>query len=67
VVLGGYDAPSQLATLQVFVNPLVSWLWIGGLTLVLGTCIIMLPNPAERHALALARAQTGMGKEIAAE
>jgi cytochrome c-type biogenesis protein CcmF len=57
VVLGGYDTPSGLATFQVFVNPLLSWLWIGGLTLVLGTCIAMAPNPAERQALALARTQ----------
>jgi len=67
VVLGSYDAPSGLATLQVFVNPLLSWLWIGGLTLVLGTCITMAPSPAERQALALARAQTEVVGETVAD
>jgi cytochrome c-type biogenesis protein CcmF len=67
VVLGSYDAPSGLATLQVFVNPLLSWLWIGGLTLVLGTCIIMAPNPAERRALVLAGAQPEMRGEVVAD
>jgi len=56
VILGSYDEASGLATLQVFVNPLVSWLWLGGLVLVLGTVIAMYPNPAERRELALARA-----------
>src|SRR5262249_23576960 len=30
LVLGSYDPPSGVATIQAFVNPLVSWLWIGG-------------------------------------
>ena len=54
-----YDEPSGLATFQVFINPLVSWIWIGGLILILGTCVIMAPNPAERQAFALARTSAG--------
>jgi cytochrome c-type biogenesis protein CcmF len=57
VVLGGYDEASGLATFQIFVNPLQSWLWIGGILLILGACVTMMPTPAERHALAVARAQ----------
>jgi cytochrome c-type biogenesis protein CcmF len=67
VVMGSYDEPSGLVTLQVFVNPLLSWLWIGGLTLVLGTCVVMAPNPAERRAVALARAQTEISSEVVAD
>ncbi|MCS6925044.1 MAG: heme lyase CcmF/NrfE family subunit [Candidatus Binatia bacterium] len=67
VVLGSYDAPSQLATFQVFVNPLLSWIWIGGLVLVLGTCITMAPNPAERRALVLARMPAPRTGEAVAE
>jgi cytochrome c-type biogenesis protein CcmF len=63
VVLGGYDEVSRLATFQIFVNPLQSWLWIGGILLVLGACITMMPNPAERHALALTRSQDDLAKE----
>ena len=63
VVLGSYDAPSQLATLQVFINPLLSWIWIGGIILVLGTCVTMLPNPAERQAFAQAQAPVRTGNE----
>ena len=67
VVLGSYDAPSGLATFQVFVNPLLSWIWIGGFVLILGTCITLAPNPAERQALALARTTERMEGEAVAD
>jgi len=63
IVLGAYDEVSGLATLQIFVNPLQSWLWIGGILLVMGACITMMPTPAERHALVLARSQDGAARE----
>ncbi len=66
LVFGAYDAASGLATFQVFINPLVSWIWIGGITLILGTCVIMVPNLAERQAFALARSAAGIrGEPIA--
>ncbi len=67
VVLGSYDAPSGLATFQVFVNPLLSWIWIGGFVLILGTCITLAPNPAERRVLALARTGEHMEGEAVAD
>jgi len=44
VVLAGIDDQSGLATFQVFLTPLVFWLWAGGLIMVLGTVIVMWPN-----------------------
>ena len=67
VVLGSYDEPSGLATFQVFINPLVSWIWMGGLILILGTCVVMAPNPAERQAFALARASADIRGQAVAE
>ncbi|MBV9168914.1 MAG: hypothetical protein JOZ81_02370 [Chloroflexi bacterium] len=32
-------------SLAVFVNPLVSWIWTGGLLLLLGTIVTMWPAP----------------------
>jgi cytochrome c-type biogenesis protein CcmF len=52
VVLGSYDPPSGLVTLQAFVNPLVSWLWIGGIIMAGGTLVTMWPTAAERRAVA---------------
>jgi cytochrome c-type biogenesis protein CcmF len=56
VVLGALDASTGLATFQTFLNPLVSWLWIGGLVIVAGTAVVMTPTAAERHARAVERA-----------
>ncbi|MBA3391037.1 MAG: cytochrome c biogenesis protein CcsA [Deltaproteobacteria bacterium] len=43
VVLTGYDLESKLANFRVFINPLISWVWIGFLMLTLGTLICLLP------------------------
>ena len=56
VVLGALDQASGLATFQTFLNPLVSWLWIGGAVMALGTAVVMTPTAAERHAHAAAKA-----------
>jgi cytochrome c-type biogenesis protein CcmF len=52
VVLGSYDPPSGLATIQAYVNPLVAWLWIGGFIIGGGTLVTMWPSAAERRAVA---------------
>jgi cytochrome c-type biogenesis protein CcmF len=43
VILAGFE-PSRLATFKIFVNPLVMWMWIGGLVMVLGTVIAIWPE-----------------------
>src|SRR5262249_46828196 len=52
LVLGSYDPPSGLVTIQAYVNPLVAWLWIGGFIMGLGTLVTMWPSAAERRELA---------------
>ena len=48
VVLAGWDGdgPTARVSLAVFVNPLVSWIWTGGVLLLLGTIINMWPATA---------------------
>jgi cytochrome c-type biogenesis protein CcmF len=36
--------PNGSATLKVFVNPLVNWIWLGGVTFVVGTVLVMWPH-----------------------
>src|SRR5262249_3715581 len=50
VVLGSYDPQTQLVTIQAYVNPLVVWIWLGGLILALGTAVAVWPTAAERRA-----------------
>ena len=42
-ILVGYDTDGS-ATFKVFVNPLVAWIWAGGLGLCLGIAIILWPE-----------------------
>jgi cytochrome c-type biogenesis protein CcmF len=58
VVLAGYDDKTAMATFDVFLTPMVFWLWAGGFTMALGTVVVMWPNAREREALAAAVAST---------
>jgi cytochrome c-type biogenesis protein CcmF len=49
VVFAGMDEDNEHAVIQVWINPLVSWVWIGGLVLTLGTIITVLPNVKQRR------------------
>jgi cytochrome c-type biogenesis protein CcmF len=44
VVLVGIDS-SGLARLSVFINPLVIWVWIGGLIMLIGGAVAVWPTP----------------------
>ena len=44
VVLAGYELSDQAATLQLVINPLVSWIWIGFVVMFLGAGIGLLPD-----------------------
>jgi cytochrome c-type biogenesis protein CcmF len=40
----GMSDDNQRAVIQAFVNPLVSWIWIGGLVLIGGTLVCLVPS-----------------------
>ena len=44
VVFAGVTQDGLRATIQADINPLVMWVWIGGIVVALGTVIAMLPN-----------------------
>jgi cytochrome c-type biogenesis protein CcmF len=48
VVLGEHQSETNAATFHVYLNPLVTWVWIGGMVLTIGTLITLLPDPRER-------------------
>jgi cytochrome c-type biogenesis protein CcmF len=50
------DGSSAQVSLAVFVNPLVSWIWAGGVLLLLGTVITLWPAPAPSRQRAVAPA-----------
>jgi len=43
LILGSFDREGDWAVIKVLVNPMVSWIWIGGAIMVLGTLLALLP------------------------
>jgi len=41
---GGMSDDNQRAVIQAYVNPLVTWVWVGGLVLIGGTLICLVPS-----------------------
>jgi cytochrome c-type biogenesis protein CcmF len=55
VVYAGQSPDNQLPVIHAYLNPLVKWIWLGGVIVVLGTIVTLLPN--RRAVLALSGAQ----------
>jgi cytochrome c-type biogenesis protein CcmF len=49
VVVAGQDQDTGKAVVQVFINPLVDWVWIGGFIVFLGTLLAMVPSRVEKE------------------
>jgi len=56
VVYAGINPANSLPTIHAFINPLVKWVWWGGMVLVMGTIVALLPNRAAVVVLAKAEA-----------
>ena len=59
VIVAGWEDGGATATFKAYVNPLVNWLWLGGLVFVLGTLVAAWPDPAEDRRLSLASTARG--------
>ncbi len=46
IVMPGFELQDQSVSLQVVVNPLVDWIWVGFGILAFGTMLALLPEPA---------------------
>jgi cytochrome c-type biogenesis protein CcmF len=55
VVFAGFSPDTNLPVIHAYLNPLVKWIWFGGVTVVFGTIVALLPN--RRAVLVLAGAQ----------
>ncbi|RME82951.1 MAG: heme lyase CcmF/NrfE family subunit, partial [Caldilineae bacterium] len=45
VVFNGWENNGDLAAFEFFVNPLMLWMWIGGLVMIAGTLFACWPIP----------------------
>jgi cytochrome c-type biogenesis protein CcmF len=64
VVYAGMNPQTNLPTVHAFINPLVKWVWWGGMVVVMGTLVALIPNRAAVVVLARAQAPSG-AREIA--
>lgn len=55
VVLAGFDNMGQTASFKVYVNPLMSWMWVGGVFIILGVLVSTWPRRVSSTAEASAR------------
>jgi cytochrome c-type biogenesis protein CcmF len=58
IVMPGFELRDQSASLQIVVNPLVSWIWVGFGFMALGTLIALLPEQVLSFAAASVPAGT---------
>ena len=54
VVYAGMDPDANVPVIHAFLNPLVKWIWLGGVWVVMGTLLALMPN--RRATLVLAGA-----------
>ncbi len=56
VVLAGFEDDDRTVVFQIYHNPMVAWVWIGGLVLIGGTMVCIFPTRREEAAEAAVRA-----------
>lgn len=59
VSFSAYDPETGLGTFQAFINPLIVWVWIGGIVFIAGTLVAAWPDWAEERRLAEVRFRRG--------
>jgi cytochrome c-type biogenesis protein CcmF len=59
IVLAGFDNMGATASFKVYINPLMSWMWVGGLVLILGVLVSAWPRRSPATAEASRRVPSG--------
>jgi cytochrome c-type biogenesis protein CcmF len=62
VVFAGFSPDTNLPVIHAYLNPLVKWIWFGGVMVVFGTIVALLPN--RRAVLVFAGAQQPAPKTL---
>jgi cytochrome c-type biogenesis protein CcmF len=61
LVVGSINPQTKVASFQIHINPLVSWIWLGAIILIFGSIVSMWPQlePAESRVWAFTRGTAG--------
>ena len=60
VVLAGFDNNGATASFKVYINPLMSWMWTGGVVMILGVLLAAWPRRSPAAAEARVKAPAGV-------
>ncbi len=66
LVYAGRDPETNKVVLHAYLNPLVKWIWLGGVVLVLGTGLALLPN-RQPHLVLQRTTEPAAGEALAAQ
>lgn len=64
VVYAGRSPEDNNPVIHAYLNPLVKWIWLGGLVLVLGTVLALIPSRQPQMVLQAARASVPLKSEV---
>ncbi|HEV2341698.1 MAG TPA: heme lyase CcmF/NrfE family subunit [Candidatus Acidoferrales bacterium] len=64
VVYAGRSPEDNNPVIHAYLNPLVKWIWLGGLVLVLGTVLALIPSRQPQMILQSARASVPLKSEV---
>jgi cytochrome c-type biogenesis protein CcmF len=68
VLLVNWEETSEdVATFRVFLNPLINWVWAGGIVFILGTLVAAWPDPADERVNVAARARRRATPQLAGD
>jgi hypothetical protein len=61
VILAGWENNGEIASFQIYINPLINWVWVGGIVMIIGFFAAFWPHeePATKPARASSPAPAG--------
>ncbi|HEX4643639.1 MAG TPA: cytochrome c-type biogenesis CcmF C-terminal domain-containing protein, partial [Candidatus Acidoferrales bacterium] len=62
VVYAGTNPDTNLPVIHAYLNPLVKWIWLGGVVVVLGTILALIPN--RQAVMVLSTSTAGVGAPV---
>lgn len=60
VIVAGWEGGGETATFKAYINPLINWLWFGGVIFVLGTFVALMPAQPIKQASKVKAPQAGI-------
>jgi cytochrome c-type biogenesis protein CcmF len=61
VLLGGWENNGATASFQVYINPLINWIWVGGIVVILGFFVAFWPSTDREPSAVRAPARRAAG------